>query len=243
MATLVKFDVTDLTQAAASVGASFEALGETVAEAVNAVAKVVREDSVKKIVSQVALPESYADGKASVKREATPAKPEAVIAVVDEPVFLNRFWHYQKTKSNVWTPSMYAAKFGSLNARYNINASNPGAKPFRPPWIERTGNTLAGIPAGRKPDGMKATISKRYGPTDFRHVFYMKIRSGTKMAGRVGVFQREAKGSDKLEPFYGPSPYQVVKGVWDDSAQGYADILSESVTAAAEAAIKEAIDK
>jgi len=238
----LKVDVSEIERLAADIEDAFDTLGPVIADSVNRISAAVYRDSVDKIVSQINLAEGYVEDKVELVLEATAEKPVAILEVSDEPVFLNRFLGArQKTQSNVWTEAKFAAKLGE-SAKTNLNAKNPNAKPFIRGWIERTGDPLRGIAKGQKGAGMAMTISNAKGETHFNRLFLRPILSGKSFAGNIGTFMRE-KATGELKARYGPSPYQVVKGVWRDGEEEILDALSEAVLTDAENAIKGMLNK
>lgn len=232
---LVRVDVSGLAPLVAGLEQAFDVLNGGMSAAVNRVTESVREQTVETIVSQVNLDRGYVDGKVEVGRFATADKPSAEIEIQDDPVFLSRYGARQGTQSNVWTPAMYAAKFGSLDAKVRPRSGAP-----RMPWTDRTGDPKRGISPGQKADGIYARIGRSKPETHFRHVFTAGALSGKTQAGRVGTFSH-VQGSDRLKPVYGPTPYQAAKGVWRDAEEAIKDQLGTEITNEVEARIIKAI--
>jgi len=196
-----------------------------VARGVNVVAAAVRTESVAKVVSRVNFKPSYVDPKVTVGQEATPELPRAVIEAPIRGTLITNFGAQQQSMANVWTPAMYAAKFGSLNTN-----TRPNAKAPRMPWTPRTGDPLRAIAPGAKQAGISATIHAGNGASRFAHVFFIpaaqKGQDGSKW-----VTMTRPKGGGKAHAKYGPSVDQVVKGVWTDDEAEISTRLGDTVLA------------
>ena len=62
-----------------------------------------------------------------------------------------------------------------------------------------------------------------------RHVFLGGARDGKQFNGRLETFAHEGRNAEDLTAMYGPSAYQVVKGVWRDAEGSIFDLLSNEV--------------
>jgi hypothetical protein len=219
--TFLQVDTSELAKLVGALDNAAEVLNAGAANAVNRTAVKVRRDTVKQIVSQVRLDEKYVDSKVMVEQLATVSKPQAIVEVPDQAVSLARYDAQQRTKSNVWTAAKYAATFGTLAAPVRL----PSGKMAQ--WIPRKGDRLRGIAQGQKQAGITAGVRISYTAT-LSYVFLMPIRDGKVLAGRWGAFSRP-KGGGKPAAKYGPSAYQVTKGVWRDYYEVYAAILDGEI--------------
>jgi hypothetical protein len=235
---VVTIDISGLEALASGLDNVYDVVRGGATNAVNRVVDSVREQTVDTIVSQVSLDRSYVDGKVEVSRYASESETSAMIEIQDDPVFLTRFGTTQATRSNVWTPAMYAAKFGSLETK---RPPRPGAKPL--PWTPRTGDASRGIAPGSKADGLKVRIGRNSGETHFRHVFTAGARSGNRQDGRIGTFSHVGPGESRIKGVYGPSPYQAAKGVWRDAEDAIRDQLGTEVLTEVETRIKKALSE
>lgn len=222
MNTVISVDTTDLLQLAADLSNAAEIFGKGSSEAVNRVAAQARKDTVLQITSQLALQPAAVDAVVVIIQTATASKPQAIIEIADEAHFLSSFNGVQESQANVWTPSKYAAAFGTLAAPVRL----PNGRMAQ--WIPRKGDPLRGIAAGSKAAGISAHVKTSGGRKDFRHVFTQPVRSGKAMAGRWGSFVHP-KGGGKARAIYGPSEYQAAKGVWRDMEKELTDSLEAEV--------------
>lgn len=238
MSSYIKVDATECAKLGLDLDNLAETMGTGASRAVNTVAKSVRQTSVKAVISQVRLKETYVDPKVEIVRDATPAKAEAVLQVIDEPVLLDRFGGQQQAIANVWTPAMYAEKFGSLNATRRPNPKAP-----KLPWTPRTGDSTRAIAPGAKAAGIKAGVSVSKAARKFSHVFLINMRRGkVNGAGPLGAVEH-VRGTKELKAMYGPSVYQVVKGVWRDVESQVTDDLANAVFTEVEAEIEKELFK
>lgn len=220
----VKIYTAELVKLVGELGNAAQILSEGAADGANKAARVAREATTQRITSQVYLEPSYVDDKVVFAREATPGKPQAVLEVSDSPVSMARYGAQQRIQSNVWTAAKYAATFGTVAAPIRL----PSGKVAQ--WIPRTGDQLRGISAGSKQAGITAAVSRNKGTSTFSHVFLMPVLSGKAHEGRWGAFSRP-KGGGKARALYGPSAYQVTKGVWaHDFLTEVGDFMEAEVT-------------
>lgn len=219
---VIDVDVREVVQLSLALEGAAAAFGTGSARAVNRVASEARKETGRSIVSQVRLTPEYVDRKVELRAKATQSKPSATLAVDDEPVFISRYETQQRTTSNVWTEARYASTFGSLAAQARL----PNGR--LAPWVPRTGDKLRSIPAGQKQAGMNIGIHTGKGVKAFPYVFVHPIRDGKALAGRWGAFSRP-KGGGKPYGMYGPSVYQVTKGVWRDSVEPFTDMLEAAL--------------
>lgn len=223
MSLTISVDLSEAEKLAADIRAAETTIGTAAAASLNRITEQVRTDSVRQIVSQVNLQPNYVDGKVEITQAATPAKAQSVISVADEPIFLTNYGAKQKQTANVWTQGKYQKYFGSTFALHRLPNSGKLA-----PWIPRTGDAKRGISLGQKAAGISATI--HVGKTvTLRHVFMTEILSGKVFAGRWGSFQHTGKGQDTYKPLYGPSAYQVVRGVWRDSEADIVNLMDTEI--------------
>lgn len=225
MNSVISVDTTELVKLAADLSNAADIFGGGASLAVNRVAETTRKNTTLEITSQVNLERDYVDRKVIVSQQATDSKPQAVLEVADEPVSLANFGAHQKSQANVWTAAKYAAAFGSIAAPTRL----PSGKIAQ--WIPRKGDTLRGIQVGSKAAGIGARVSNGlsgHGNMTFRHVFLMPVLSGKVQAGRWGAFSHE-RGGKKVNAMYGPSVYQVTKGVWRDMYDDIGDELDYEV--------------
>ena len=202
------FNLSEVERLAAGIKGAAQTISTTAAASLNRVAGMVRKDSVRQVISQVNLRKDYVDGKVQISKDATPSRLQAEIMVPDEPISLFNYGASQHTVSNVWTAATYAARFGSLDARIRPKAGAPSL-----PWTPRTGDQLRGIAAGNKAAGIRVGVKNGKTAALLKHTFTMPILSGRSFAGRWGAFSH-TNGSDATKALYGPSVYQVTKGVW-----------------------------
>ncbi len=228
---VVNFDTSELAKLVGELGNAAELLNSGTAEGVNRVAVEARKNTIQRVVSQVRLGESYVDRKVLLNKLATSEKPQAIIEVPDEAVSLANYDAAQRIASNVWTAAKYASFFGTVATPVRL----PSGKVAQ--WIPRTGDQLRGISAGSKQYGITAGVSRGKGVSTFSHVFFMPVLSGKVQAGRWGAFSRP-KGGGKPHALYGPSVYQVTKGVWYGKfIDDVGDFLEEQVTSGVSARI------
>ena len=220
MNSVISVDTAELVKLAVDLSNAADIFGGGASLAVNRVAETTRKNTTLEITSQVNLERDYVDRKVIVSQQATDSKPQAVLEVADEPVSLANFGAHQKSQANVWTAAKYAAAFGSIAAPTRL----PSGKIAQ--WIPRKGDTLRGIQVGSKAAGITASVAK--GTKAFRHVFLMPVLSGKVQAGRWGAFSHE-RGGKKVNAMYGPSVYQVTKGVWRDMYDDIGDELDYEV--------------
>lgn len=242
MSTTIRIGMAEVEKLAGDLKNAFEVIGVSASGAVNRVAESVRKESVRGIISQVNLTEAYVDGKFAIEREATPDKPQAVISVSDEAIFLTRFNARQDSIANVWTPAKYAATFGSLAAPAWLPPGKSGKRKSAQ-WIPRRGDPNRGIAQGHKDYGMTVNIHPTHGAIKLRHAYLGGARDGKEFKGRFETFSHVSKGSQLVKPLYGPSAYQVVKGVWRDEEGNIFDMLSAEVGNDVMAGITKALTK
>lgn len=225
MNSVISVDTTELLTLAADLGNAAEVFGRGASTAVNRVADAARTETVFQISSQVNLEKPYVDGKVELATKATVQKPQAMLEISDEPVSLSRFGAQQQTKSNVWTAAKYAATFGSLAAPVHL----PSGKTAQ--WIPRRGDSSRGIQQGQKAAGIRLRVSNGMsgkGNQLMNHLFLMPTLSGKTHAGKWGAFVH-MRGSEKIKHLYGPSPYQVARGVWRDMEKELTNTLQSEV--------------
>lgn len=220
--TTITVDVSQVQQLALDLGDAAEVINTATAKAVNRAAISVRKHSVERVVSQVALAPAYVDQKTVITRDAAPSRLTATLEVADQPVFLYRYGAQQVSIANVWNEARYAAAFGGLDARVRPKAKAPYL-----PWTPRTGDALRGIPGGQKAGGVTVGVKRSNGRALLSHVYTLPLRGG-EAAGRWGTFSRP-KGGGKSKGMYGPSVYQVVKGVWSVETDTIVEMLGTSV--------------
>lgn len=222
MNSTIKIDMTELLKLVNDLQDAGLGLNASTAKAVNLAATEARKDTTRQIVSQVFLNPTEVDKEVVLETLATAAKPQATIEVKDNPRFLTTYDTTQKSVANVWTAAKYAAVFGTVAAPARL----PGGKVAQ--WIPRTGDPLRNITQGSKAAGLHTRISANRSPT-FKHAFTMPILSGKSFQGRWGTFvSHGANGNPK--GLYGPSSYQVTKGVWRDREDYIADLLEAAVS-------------
>lgn len=237
MSTVIKLD-TDLVLALSEdLDRASDGFTAGVSRGVNKIASAVRKDSVRGVVSQVNLREAYVDPKITVSKDATPKDTVAIISAPVRGTLLTNFGAQQQAISNVWTPAMYAEKFGSLKA--NVR---PNPKAGKLPWTPRTGDELRGIAPGAKQAGIRATIKASGANRTFSHVFFIPAAQKGQDGSKFITLSRP-KGGGKAKAKYGPSVDQVVKGVWRDSEADIAEQLGTAVLDEATAELRKGIIK
>lgn len=233
----IQVDTSDLIALARDVEDATGVITIGAARGLNAVAERTRETSVRQVVSQVHLTEQYVDPRVEL-RDADRATPNDLRAVIRAPVRGTRLDRYsttrQVTQSNVWTKAKFDAQFGGRWV-----SPRPGLP--RMPWKERTGDPLRGIPAGQKPAGIFANVSRGKGGGVISGAFIVKFKAGKSAdAGGPAVVLRK---NGKITPAYGPSVDQVVKGVWRDIEQDVAEELQTTIAAEVAAEVDKALRK
>ena len=227
---LIEFNTSELTGLVGDLNNASEVLTEGAAKAINTVAKATREQTVLEITSQVNLKKSHVDEKVALTQEATPTKLRAVLEVTDAASFLSTFGGQQQATENDWTLSSWVAKTGGRPSI--LPNSDKNGKGKLAGWVPRKGDPLRAIAPGAKAAGIKARVSNGLsgsGNMTFKHVFMQPVRSGKNMMGRWGSFSRP-KGGGAPKAIYGPSAYQVAKGVWRDFETEISENLEAEVT-------------
>lgn len=227
MSTLIKVDVSDLFGLAAELVNAASVINAGAARAVNLVATETRLETVKRITSQVNLKPAYVESKLTVTQDATAERPTAIIEAPVDGVFINRYDGQQLSIANVWTPAMYAAKFGSLDAEVRPNNKAP-----KMPWTPRTGDNSTGrsIPAGRKAAGISVSIRAGGGVKSISYAFLMPLRAGKQLGSGIGAFKRP-KGGGKAKAIKSLSVDQMSKIVWRQDADKITKSLGDKVLA------------
>lgn len=237
MSTVIKLDTHLVEQLAKDLADSSGSLSTGVSRGVNSVASSVRKASVRDVISQVNLRESYVDPKITVSKDATPEDTVAVISAPVRGTLLTNFGAQQQAVANVWTAAMYAEKFGSLKA--NVR---PNPKAGKMPWTPRTGDPLRGIAPGAKQAGISVSVKASGANRSMAHVFFIPaVQKG--QDGSVFVTMSRPKGGGKAKAKYGPSVDQVVKGVWRDSEADISAQLGAAVLEEATAELTKGIIK
>ena len=220
MSTVIKMDTDLVSVLADDLADTVGHFSAGVSRGVNFVAGKVRETSVREVVSQVNLKESYVDPKITIGKTATPEDTVATIETPVRGVMLGNFGAQQQTVSNVWTAAMYAEAFGTLKAEVR-----PNPKAGKMPWTPRTGDPLRAIAPGAKQAGIRVAVKAAGAVSTLSHVFFMPMKN---QDGKFGTFSRP-KGGGKAKAKYGPSVDQVVKGVWRDATDEISGMLGETV--------------
>ena len=227
MAFTIKVDVDLVGELANDLSSTAGSIQAGLARGVNVAAKIVRQDSVDKVVAQVNLKKPYVDPKVTISAEATDARPTATISAPIRGTLLDRFDGRQQVYANVWTAAKYAAAFGSIAAPAPLPPGRNGKRRWAP-WIPRTGDATRGIPAGKKQAGIAATIKAGGSSSHFAHVFFMPaVRPG--QDGSKFVTMSRPKGGGKAKAKYGPSIDQVVKRNWFFDEDEITGKLEESI--------------
>ena len=228
MSFTIKVDTGLLDDLAEDLASTTGNIAEGMARGVNAAAKVIRKESVAKVISQVNLKEPYVNPRVTLDQEAKPELPTAVIGAPMRGTLLDRFDSHQQVYANVWTAAKYAAKFGSIAAPAPLPTKNGKRRML--PWIPRKGDSLRGIPVGKKQAGITATIKAGGDKDHFKHVFLIPARRAGQDGSKFVTLSRP-KGGGAPKAKYGPSVDQVVKGVWRDGEKQIAETLGDSVLA------------
>lgn len=237
MSVTIKVNVDEAIHAAADLDGTAEQFTSGAARALNTVAARTRDESVRRVVSQVRLPEEYVDARVSVSQEATESNLKAVISAPMRGTRLDRYGAKQRVVSNVWTKAKYVAKFGSEFARVPL----PGKSKLMP-WLERKGDELRGIQKGQKAAGVRVAIKAGGNVKALPHAFFVPFRAGKESGGNgMGVLLRGKDG--RIRPGYGPSVDQVVRGVWRDIEGAVAGELESEILAEVTAEIERKFEK
>lgn len=220
-----------LGQLAKDLNLGAEVLQRAEYRAINKVANKAMTTSRRKIVSAVNLTQKYVKERMSL----SPATKDRAVAVI-----MARPRHTRL--------ATYAAK--------QITASAPRAR----------GDSLRGIPAGRKQAGVSVSVKRGGGRKKLRGAFMIPLRAGTRDGGNgMGIFIRTGskrnmrsvvkqeiytgRGSRKsgavesgdIRHLYGPSVYQVFRGVIPEITPGIADDLEKAVADQTEYEIRKAL--
>ena len=223
MSVVIALDIREVVHAADALNDAPAKISASLSRALNAQGKAIRKDSVSKIISRVQLTQSYVDPKVTVKQQATETKPEVVIAVPVRGTLLNRFPTYIKAIANVWTEAKYIEKMGSLRTKIRPNPNAP-----RMLWTPRTGYVAANVPVGKKLRGAAFAVKTGGISRMWSRAFFGRMLAGKELGSNIGVYTRNEQ-TGKLKARYGPSPHQVVKGVWQRAANDYTEKLKEAV--------------
>lgn len=227
MSTRIRVDVSDLFGLAAELSNATSVINAGAARAVNIVATETRLETVKRITSQVNLKPSYVESKLKVAQDATAERLTAIIEAPVDGVFINRYDGRQMSQANVWTPAMYAEKFGSLDAEVR-----PSNKAPKMPWTPRTGDRSfgRGIAPGAKAAGVSVSIKAGGGAKTISYAFLLPLRAGKQLGSGIGAFKRP-KGGGKVKAIKSLSVDQMSKIVWRQDADKITKALGDKVLA------------
>lgn len=171
------------------------------ARGVNIVAAGARDDTVRRVSSNVYLREPYVNDRVHFagRDRATPTNLTAVVRAEDRPARLDRF---ETTRPNIVQ-----------------NTSTKG---------KRKGNPRLGIPAGMKLAGVFANVTRGKPGGVIKGAFYVPFRAGNAAGGGgLGVVRWEG---GRRRALHGPSIDQVARNVWSDEQGALGDELQQRVT-------------
>lgn len=233
MSTRIRVDVSDLFGLAAELSNAASVINTGAARAVNIVTTETRLETVKRITSQVNLKPSYVESKLKVAQDATAERPTAIIEAPVDGVFIDRYDGQQMAQANVWTPAMYAEKFGSLDAVTTLpNSGQKTGIKKRIGWDARTGDRSfgRGIAPGAKSAGISVTIKAGSGAKTISYAFLLPLKRGKELGPGIGAFKRP-KGGGKAKAIKSLSVDQMSKIVWRQDADKITKALGDKVLA------------
>lgn len=239
MSSRISVDVSDLFPLAADLTNAHDVINVTAARALNTFAGTTRTATVSRITSKVNLTVPYVDGKVTVAQEATPDTLTAVLSAPVEGTFVDRYRGQQQSQANVWTPAMYAEKFGGLGAQ-----RRPGKGAPLMPWTPRTGDNFRGrgIAPGQKAAGISVSVLAGSGVKTISYAFLMPLRQGQTLGSSVGAFKRPKSGG-KPKAVKSLSVDQMAKIVWRQGADEFTKEMGELLADEVQASIEKELIK